>query len=681
MVKIAQQAGIEVDEKGKATSGILTHGVEEAQAAIDSNRTTIDELMPTIDGSIESVNSSSALLQELVDSIPELDARLDSASNSITRIRSTLNDYSTSLASKVTESSLALSQAAVSINVAAAKIAGDISTAKANADTSLEEAQQLIAYNNDLLEQLRNSPAASTTEVQAIIGKIEAQNESLSSTIASLEQLSSELDSDAQAFEEATRTVADVAQTSANNLQKSANEFQITIMPEINRSLDSLTSAIGTLRGSSASLQALFDQERTLLDQLASMLQQSKSICAEASQSLVMIEDSLTSTLTDLKALQNSATFEQLTTLLKMNPEDVATFMSSPVELNTVTLYPVNPYGSGIAPFFSNLALWVCGFILIAIVRIRVDPAGLPEFTATQGYFGRWLFYVSIGLIQSLIICIGDLLLGIQCVNPVAFVATGVLAGFVYVNLLYALAYSMRHIGKALAVVLLVLQIPGSSGMFPVEMMPSFYQVINPLLPFTYSIEAMREAIGGMYGAHYLIDMLILGGCFIPIGFLIGFVGIHFGYNVNMLFDAKLSQTELFASETAPKNSQWFRLRPVLHALLQTDHYREKIISRAMKFDKKYPLLMKIGWIALFAMPVLMLTTLICFNGSPNDKLILLSGFILGTLAVGVYQIVILFVHADIQYQFELAQSGSPSKLNAEMPEPLKHSSGGARDA
>ena len=96
------------------------------------------------------------------------------------------------------------------------------------------------------------------------------------------------------------------------------------------------------------------------------------------------------------------------------------------------------------------------------------------------------------------------------------------LAGFVYVNLLYALAYSMRHIGKALAVVLLVLQIPGSSGMFPVEMMPEFYQVLNPLLPFTYSIDAMREAIGGMYGAHYLIDMLILGGCFIPVGLFVG---------------------------------------------------------------------------------------------------------------------------------------------------------------
>ena len=107
-----------------------------------------------------------------------------------------------------------------------------------------------------------------------------------------------------------------------------------------------------------------------------------------------------------------------------------------------------------------------------------------------------------------------------------------------------------------------------------------------------------------------------------------------------------------------------------------------------MRVDTKYPLLMKIGWIALFAMPILMLVTLILFEGSPNEKLILLSWFILGTLIVAGYQIIILFLHADIQYQFKLAQSepasdaGKIAQLEThEMPEPLLRSGGGARDA
>ena len=688
VVEIAQRTGGAVHDKSEQSTSLLSHSVEEARNAISQNRTMVNDLTPTIDSSIHSVDSSNDLLKKLVASLPALDARLDSASTSLENIRKTLNDYSATLSAKVTESALALTQAAVDINLASAQIAGDIQTAKANVDTALAEARELVSYNNQLLESLRNSPVASTDQVQKAISDIEAQNASLSSTITSLEQLANQLDNNAQAVKNATDTVANVAKTSADNLQKSAKDFQITILPEIDTSLDSLASAIGTLRGATESLRTLFDQESTLLTQLASMLEQSKSICAEVGLSLEALENKLESTYTDLRSLQNSASFKELTTLLGMNPDDVSSFMSSPVKLDTVALYPVNPYGSGIAPFFSNLALWVCGFILMAIVRLRVDPVGLPRFSATQAYFGRWLFYVSIGIIQSLIICIGDLVLGIQCENPAAFIGAGVLAGFVYVNLLYALAYSMRHIGKALAVVLLVLQIPGSSGMFPVEMMPEFYQVLNPLLPFTYSIDAMREAIGGMYGAHYLIDMLILGGCFIPVGLFIGLMGVHFGYNVNTLFDAKLSQTELFASESVPKGAQWFRLRPVLLALMQTKQYREKIIARAMRFDTKYPLLMKIGWIALFAMPILMLVTLILFEGSPNEKLILLSWFILGTLIVAGYQIIILFLHADIQYQFKLAQSepasdaGKIAQLKThEMPEPLLRSGGGARDA
>jgi putative membrane protein len=688
VVEIAQRTGGAVHDKSEQSTSLLSHSVEEARNAISQNRTMVNDLTPTIDSSIHSVDSSNDLLKKLVASLPALDARLDSASTSLENIRKTLNDYSATLSAKVTESALALTQAAVDINLASAQIAGDIQTAKANVDTALAEARELVSYNNQLLESLRNSPVASTDQVQKAISDIEAQNASLSSAITSLEQLANQLDNNAQAVKNATDTVANVAKTSADNLQKSAKDFQITILPEIDTSLDSLASAIGTLRGATESLRTLFDQESTLLTQLASMLEQSKSICAEVGLSLEALENNLESTYTDLRSLQNSASFKELTTLLGMNPDDVSSFMSSPVKLDTVALYPVNPYGSGIAPFFSNLALWVCGFILMAIVRLRVDPVGLPRFSATQAYFGRWLFYVSIGIIQSLIICIGDLVLGIQCENPAAFIGAGVLAGFVYVNLLYALAYSMRHIGKALAVVLLVLQIPGSSGMFPVEMMPEFYQVLNPLLPFTYSIDAMREAIGGMYGAHYLIDMLILGGCFIPVGLFIGLMGVHFGYNVNTLFDAKLSQTELFASESVPKGAQWFRLRPVLLALMQTKQYREKIIARAMRFDTKYPLLMKIGWIALFAMPILMLATLILFEGSPNEKLILLSWFILGTLIVAGYQIIILFLHADIQYQFKLAQSepasdaGKIAQLEThEMPEPLLRSGGGARDA
>ena len=319
VVEIAQRTGGAVHDKSEQSTSLLSHSVEEARNAIGQNRTMVNDLTPTIDSSIRSVDSSNDLLKKLVASLPALDTRLDSASTSLENIRKTLNDYSATLSAKVTESALALTQAAVDINLASAQIAGDIQTAKANVDTALAEARELVSYNNQLLESLRNSPVASTDQVQKAISDIEAQNASLSSTITSLEQLANQLDNNAQAVKNATDTVANVAKTSADNLQKSAKDFQITILPEIDTSLDSLASAIGTLRGATESLRTLFDQESTLLTQLASMLEQSKSICAEVGLSLEALENNLESTYTDLRSLQNSASFKELTTLLGMN--------------------------------------------------------------------------------------------------------------------------------------------------------------------------------------------------------------------------------------------------------------------------------------------------------------------------------------------------------------------------
>ena len=156
-------------------------------------------------------------------------------------------------------------------------------------------------------------------------------------------------------------------------------------------------------------------------------------------------------------------------------------------------------------PFYTNLALWVGGLILVSILKQEVDKdEQISRFTPITAYFGRWLLFVVSGLIQGFIICTGDLIiLKVQCLHPIAFVCAGMLCSFVYVNLIYAMALTFKHIGKALAVLLVILQIPGSSGTYPIEMTPAFFQHLHPLLPFSYGINAMRECIAGFYKFTY----------------------------------------------------------------------------------------------------------------------------------------------------------------------------------
>ena len=93
----------------------------------------------------------------------------------------------------------------------------------------------------------------------------------------------------------------------------------------------------------------------------------------------------------------------------------------------------------------------VGGFVLIAIFKLEVDTEGVGQITANQGYFGRWMLMVLLGFVQSVIVCVGDLVLGIQCGHPVLFVIAGVFTSFVYVNIIYALSIAFKHIGKASA--------------------------------------------------------------------------------------------------------------------------------------------------------------------------------------------------------------------------------------
>ena len=187
--------------------------------------------------------------------------------------------------------------------------------------------------------------------------------------------------------------------------------------------------------------------------------------------------------------------------------------------------------------------------MLIAIYKLEVDREGVGSFTARQGYFGRWLLLVILGALQAIIVTVGDLVIGVQCVSPLLFVLGGIAISFTYVNIIYALSTTFKHIGKAIGVILVIVQIPGSSGMYPIEMMPGFFQWLHPLLPFTYGINLLRETVGGMYSFNYLFNLCILG-VFLIVALFIGLQLRPLLLNLNLLFDKQLATTGLMICES-----------------------------------------------------------------------------------------------------------------------------------
>ena len=236
----------------------------------------------------------------------------------------------------------------------------------------------------------------------------------------------------------------------------------------------------------------------------------------------------------------------------------------------------------------------------------------------------------------------GDIALGIQCVSPAAFVFAGMVESFVYVFFIYALSVAFKHIGKALGVLLVVLQIPGASGLYPIQMQPGFFQALNPWLPFTYGINAMREAIAGFYGNYYAQNLLVLLVYLIP-ALLIGVTARRHLLNINNLFDRKLSETDMMITERTGMKSQ-FRLATIVKAIMDSDNYRETLLASAANFELRYPVLVRRGFAALIAVPLVLLALMF----ATEAKFAMLVLWILSLVIICTFLIVIEYLHVRV---------------------------------
>lgn len=221
------------------------------------------------------------------------------------------------------------------------------------------------------------------------------------------------------------------------------------------------------------------------------------------------VQNTLDKANTELAALKDDGKYELMQKLLDKDSSEYGEFFSSPVKVTTENVYEAVNYGTAVAPFYTTLALWVGGLLLTAL--IKTSPDDREEFknvTLTQKYFGRYLIFWLMGQIQAVITVLGDIyLLKIYCVHPGIFMLTASLVSFAFTLLIYTLTLSFGDVGKALAVVLVVIQIAGSSGTYPIELLPSFFRNVYIYFPFPYAINAIRECVSGFYRYDYFILM------------------------------------------------------------------------------------------------------------------------------------------------------------------------------
>ncbi len=231
------------------------------------------------------------------------------------------------------------------------------------------------------------------------------------------------------------------------------------------------------------------------------------------------LESSVNKTTDSLKSLKNGTTdisrilsgaagnelLQKLMELMGNDETVVAEYLANPIAMDKKVLWPIENYGSAMAPFYTVLAQWVGALLTAVLIKVRVKKRDeLVKLRLHESFFGRYGIYLLIGIAQALVVALGDLLyVRIQCQHPLLFVLAACVNGIVFMMINYALVFALDNIGMGAGVILLVLQVAGSGGTYPVEVLPPVFKAMYPLMPFRYSMDAMRECIAGMYGDVY----------------------------------------------------------------------------------------------------------------------------------------------------------------------------------
>lgn len=444
---------------------------------------------------------------------------LDHSANNISKTELTIDSYTNNVNASLNTVQTTLGNMAAVMD--SAVLSGDVKQMTDAAAKSALDAQTVYENLSALEQTIIAAAGGSSPDAEEQMKAIKEQAAAVEKSLVTIatQYASAKTAAAAKQAEAAAAQGLREATTKVQNLQ---SEYNNTLMPAMKTALDSvdqtMTGAANVMRSMSLTVAGMGD----VFGSLQLTIDSANTSLTNTSLVLDSMVERLDSTIDAVNEAKEDEKVKALINTLSGDPNLYASFFSSPVEIQSNVIYPVENYGSSVAPFYTTLAIWVGALILTAILKVNPNKKLFPDANQVQLFFGRYLTFLFMTIVQTTVTVLGDLyLLEIQCPNPFRFWVAGVITGLTFSILIYSLVVAFQDVGKALAVVMVVIQIAGSSGTYPIELLPEFFQRVYIFFPFPYAINAMRECIGGMYGHNYVFYLVELA-IFIPVSLVIG---------------------------------------------------------------------------------------------------------------------------------------------------------------
>lgn len=491
-----------------------TASLNQSSQNLSSTRDTLSNFSTNVDTSMSTIQTSLEDMKKILDQSKLADdtAQMTKDLNKVARDTNTLNGQVNNLLAALIEQRV---QGSVS--------GGDASTGSGSGNTAATdaaiEALKAMQKELDMMNTVIGSVLESTDEQAAEKAKVNVNN--------AMNNLKNVIDS-------CENSVSNMQGIYKNNLVPQMQK----VLTNMSDSLNQVTNLVNTLSSTVQNIGVVMEGVGDAVDGTSESLGQIQGVVDGISQKLTDLTE-------QLEGASEEEMMDILVRFLGGDPDSLGAYFASPVTMETIAMYPVATYGSAMTPFYSTLAIWVGSTILVALVKVKASPKNLKNVQSYQLYFGRYLLFLLLAQIQAAIIVAGDLwLLKVNIVEPGLFFLAASFTATAFSLLIYSLTLAFGDVGKAVCVIVMVLQIAGSSGTFPIELLPDIYQKIYIFFPFPYAITAMREALAGMYGTAYMTALakLIL---FMLEGLLIGLVIRIPFVKLNHFVEERMEDTEL----------------------------------------------------------------------------------------------------------------------------------------
>ncbi|WP_427846757.1 YhgE/Pip family protein [Desulfosporosinus acidiphilus] len=428
-------------------------------------------------------------------------------------------------------------------------------------ETGLNNAQASVNRIHDLVQSL-NSSLANTSQLNSAIGQINLEIGALNSQltgisnylqklnnvmpttqlanlIASLQSIEGSLSNETNQLNSLQQQVnktntinqalwGQINDTITNlNLQliKATKLYNSKARNDLNSIADNLAAATNQAADLITSAQGLQDQIDSLMGTAIEGSQLAAKVSGDLKDRLLEYQD-IIAKLSDKLQMVSNNDLAQIITILQSNPELMGSYIASPFNLREESIYGVPNYGSAMTPVYSVLALWVGTLILTSLLKTEAAYfEGIETLTIREKHFGKMLTFITLALIQGLIISIGDkLLLGVYSVNTTLMIIAALISSLTFVIITYTLVALLGNFGKALAIVYMIIQLAGSGGTYPIQVDPLILRILQPTFPFTYAIAAFREAMAGPLISSVALDffmLMVIAVIFILLGFFL----------------------------------------------------------------------------------------------------------------------------------------------------------------